>query len=75
MAIKVPFSIFYCVYSSSYSLWNISNLPLVSNVFNMVIYAGNVTLFCYMDSIVTEDVTNRKLLKMYDGLGDNKLLK
>ena len=39
---------------------------LVSNVFNMVMYADDTTLFCNIDNNVTEDVINRELLKVYE---------
>ena len=51
----------------------INDLPLVSNVFNMVMYADNTTLFCNVDNNVTEDVINREVLKVYEWLGANKL--
>ena len=51
----------------------INDLPLVSNVFNMVMYADDTTLFCNIDNNVTEDVINRELLKIYEWLGANKL--
>ena len=51
----------------------INDLPLVSNVFNIVMYADDTTLFCNIDNNVTEDVINRELLKVYEWLGANKL--
>ena len=51
----------------------INDLPLVSNVFNMVMYADDTTLFCNIDNNVREDVINRELLKVYEWLGANKL--
>ena len=51
----------------------INDLPLVSNVFNMVMYADDTTLVCNIDNNVTEDVINRELLKVYEWLGANKL--
>ena len=51
----------------------ITDLPLVSNVFNMVMYADDTTLFCNIDNNVTEDVINRELHKVYEWLGANKL--
>ena len=47
----------------------INDLPRVSNVFKMVMYADDTTLFCN----VTEDVINRELFKIYEWLGANKL--
>ena len=52
----------------------INDLPLVSNVFNMVMYADDTTLFCNIVKNVTEDVINLELLKVYEWLGANKLL-
>ena len=51
----------------------INDLPLVSNVCNMVMYADDTTLFYNIDNNVTEDVINRELLKVYEWLGANKL--
>ena len=53
----------------------INDLPLVSNVFKMVMYADDTTLFCNMhvDNNVTEDVINRELFKIYEWLGAIKL--
>ena len=51
----------------------INDLPLASNVFNMVMYADDTTLVCNIDNNVTEDVINRELLKVYEWLGANKL--
>ena len=54
-------------------LYNINDLPLVSNVLKIVMYADDTTLFCNIDNNVTEDVINRELLKIYEWLGANKL--
>ena len=53
----------------------INDLPLVSNVFKMVMYADDTTLFCNIDNNVTEDVINRNFLKYTSGcsLRANKL--
>ena len=51
----------------------INDLPLVSNVFKMVMYADDTTLFCNIDNNVTEDVINRELFKIYEWLRANKL--
>ena len=51
----------------------INDLPHVSNVFKMVMYADDTTLFCNIDNNVTEDVINRELFKIYEWLGANKL--
>ena len=51
----------------------INDLPLVSNVFNMVMYADGTTLFCNIDNNVTENIINRELLKVCEWLEANKL--
>ena len=51
----------------------INDLPLVSNVFNMVMYADDTTLFCNMDNKVDEHVINNELCKISEWLGANKL--
>ena len=51
----------------------INDLPLVSNVFNMVMYADDTTLFCNMDNNVDEHVINNELCKISVWLGANKL--
>ena len=45
----------------------INDLPLVSNVINMAMYADDTTLFCNIDNNVTEDVINRELLRYMSG--------
>ena len=54
-------------------LIDINDLPLVSNVFNMVMYADDTTLFCNMDNNVDEHVINNELCKISEWLGANKL--
>ena len=53
----------------------INDLPLVSNVFNMVMYmyADDTTLFCNMDNNVDEHVFNNELRKISEWMGANKL--
>ena len=51
----------------------INDLPSVNNVFKMVMYAGDTTLFCNIDNNVTKDVINRELFKIYEWLAANKL--
>ena len=46
----------------------INDLPLVSNVFNMVMYADDTTLFCNMDNSVDEHVINNELCKISNWL-------
>ena len=50
----------------------INDLPLV-NVFKMVMYVDDTTLFCNIDNNVTEDVINRELFKIYEWLEANKI--
>ena len=51
----------------------ISDLPLVSNVFKMVMYANDTTLFCNIDNNVDEYIINNELCKISEWLGANKL--
>ena len=51
----------------------INDLPLVSNVFNIVMYADDTTLFCNMDNNVDVHVINNELCKISEWLGANKL--
>ena len=51
----------------------INDLPHVSNVFNMVMYADDTTLFCNMDNIMDQHVTNNDLCKISEWLGANTL--
>ena len=51
----------------------IYELPHVSKLFKMVMYADDTTLFCNIDNNVTEDVSNRELFKICEWLGANKL--
>ena len=48
----------------------IHDLPRVSSVFKMVMYADDTTLFCNIDNNVTEDVINRELFKIHEWLGE-----
>ena len=51
----------------------IHDFPLVSNELLMVMCADDTTLFCNIDSNVTEDVINRELYMIYEWRGANKL--
>ena len=59
-------------YWDHYSFLYINDLPYVSNVLKMVMYADDTTLFCNIDSNVTADVINRELFKIFELLGANK---
>ena len=51
----------------------INDLPLVSNVFDMLMYADDTTLYCNNNQYIGEEVINVELLKLWDWLGANKL--
>ena len=51
----------------------INDLPLVSNVFNMLMYADDTTLYCNIDQCVNEYILNEELHKLTEWLGANKL--
>ena len=51
----------------------INDLPLVSNIFSMLMYADDTTLYCNIDQYVNEDVINVELAKLSEWLGANKL--
>ena len=51
----------------------INDLPLVSNIFDMLMYADDTTLYCNINQNVTAEVINRELLKINQWLGANKL--
>ena len=43
------------------------------NIFDMLMYADDTTLFCNMADTITVDVINEELSKICDWLGANKL--
>ena len=51
----------------------INDLPLVSNVFDMLMYADDTTLYCNINQNMDEEVINVELLKLWERLGANKL--
>ena len=51
----------------------INDLPNASNIFDMLMYADDTTLFCNMTDTITIDVINEELSKICDWLGANKL--
>ena len=51
----------------------INDLPLVSNIFTMLMYSDDTTLYCNVNTNVTDDLLNCELSKICDWLGANKL--
>ena len=51
----------------------INDLPLMSNVFNMLMYADDTNLYCNIDQCVNEYIINEELHKLTEWLGANKL--
>ena len=53
----------------------INDLPLMSSVFNMLMYADHTTLYCHISQNIGEEVihVNAELMKLWDWLGANKL--
>ena len=51
----------------------INDLPLVSNIFTMLMYADDTTLYCKVNNNVTDDLLNYELSKICYWLGANKL--
>ena len=51
----------------------INDLPLVSNILTMLMYADDTTLYCNVNNNVTDDLLNYELSKICDWLGANKL--
>ena len=51
----------------------INDLPLVSNVFDMMMYAGDTTLYCNINQNIEEEIINAELMKLLEWLGANKL--
>ena len=51
----------------------INDLPLASNIFNVLMYADGTTLFCNYDSIWNDLVINSEINKIYDWLCSKKL--
>ena len=46
---------------------------MVSDVFNMLMYADDTTLYCNIDQNVSEEVINNELSKVSQWLAANKL--
>ena len=51
----------------------VNDLPLMSNIFSMLMYADDTTLYCNIDQYVNEDVINVELAKLSEWHGANKL--
>ena len=51
----------------------INDLPLVSQVFDMLIYADDTTLICNLDQLRNEPILNLELSKINDWMSSNKL--
>ena len=51
----------------------INDLPSVSNIFNMLMYADDTTLYCNIGNETTEHDINIELSKVYRWLSSNKL--
>ena len=51
----------------------INDLPLVSDLLDMVMYADDTTLFCKISDQVDETAINTELSKIYNWLSSNKL--
>ena len=43
---------------------NINDLPMVSDVFNILMYADDTTLYCNIDQNASEEVINNELSKV-----------
>ena len=61
------------VLGPSLFLLYINNLPLVSNIFTMLMYADDKTLYCNVNTNITDDLLNCELSKICDWLGANIL--
>ena len=51
----------------------INDLPLVSNMFDMLMYADDTTLYCNTNQLFSDDAINRELHKISNWLSSNKL--
>ena len=54
-------------------LININDLPRVSRVFSMLMYADDTTLYCNINNANSDIILNNKLCKISDWLSSNKL--
>ena len=62
----------YVILFSYIFIYNIV-IYLASNIFNVLMYADDTTLFCNYDSIWNDMVINSEINKIYDWLCSNKL--
>ncbi len=51
----------------------INDLPTVSQMFDMIMYADDTTLYCNINEYITEHDINTELARIYDWLTSNKL--
>ena len=51
----------------------IDDLPQVSHIFDMLMYADDTTLYCNINQTITAETINRELIKISQWLGANKL--
>ena len=51
----------------------INDLPLVSHIFDLLMYADDTILFCNINQTITAEIINRELIKISQCLGANKL--
>ena len=51
----------------------INDLPLVSNIFDMIMYADDTTLYCNLNETLSDVVINNELNKISEWLSSNKL--
>ena len=51
----------------------INDLPSVSNILNMLMYAGDTTLYCNFNKDINEMLINREMYKVSTWLSANKL--
>ena len=61
------------VYITAVYYYSVFDLPLVSNIFDMLMYADDTTLHCNINRNVTAEVIKWELLKINQWLGANKL--
>ena len=57
----------------SYHVYMVTGVCIVSNVFKMLMYADDTTLYCNIDQTVDEDTINNELAKIWEWLIANKL--
>ena len=50
-----------------------NDLPLVSHIFDMLMYADDTTLYCNINQTITAETINKELIKISQWLGANKL--